>query len=109
MVRSKSKDLTISFLLFIFFKMHIILTGGYMNEYTLELKKILKQAEREKNELQSEYIEIEHFILSILLTENNIKNILNSYGINYEKYKKAIVYIVDYHFYYYDFYFERQF
>lgn len=58
-----------------------------MNEYTLELKKILKQAEREKNELQSEYIEIEHFILSILLTENNIKNILNSYGINYEKYK----------------------
>lgn len=61
-----------------------------MNEYTLDLKKVLKTAELKKIELNSKFVGTEHFILSLLKTDNKSSKILNSFNIYYDEYKKHI-------------------
>lgn len=62
-----------------------------MNEYTEELKKIFKKAESETLELKNDYVSSEHYILSILTSDNYIKEVLNDYNIFYEDYKMELI------------------
>lgn len=62
-----------------------------MNEYSEELKKVFKNAEIEKIKLQDKYVESNHFILSLLKTNNEIRALLNECDIDYENYKKESI------------------
>jgi len=58
-----------------------------MNSYT---KKIIKESEKECDNLGDEYLDTPHILLSVLKEKNNITNILKKMGISYQKYKKNI-------------------
>ena len=62
-----------------------------MYEYSLELKKIFKSAEKEREILKDNYVEEGHFVLSLLKNNSNLKNILNSYGVFYENFKTKLL------------------
>ena len=55
-----------------------------MISYEKNLIKILKLSEKEAYNLNHKYIGTEHFLLAILKSNNEIKNILNKYSIDYE-------------------------
>ena len=61
--------------------------------FSEETQHILKQAQKEKDELNHPYVGSEHLLLSIL-KESNIKNILKKHGITYKKFKDKLVSIV---------------
>lgn len=61
-----------------------------MNKYNETLIKILKCSEKEALNLNHQYIGTEHFILSILKIDNEIKDILNNSNITYNKYLNEI-------------------
>lgn len=50
----------------------------------------LKKSEEEAFNLSHKIVGIEHFILATLSFKNNIKAILNKYGVTYEKYKEKL-------------------
>lgn len=61
-----------------------------MSKYNETLIKILKSSEKEALNLNHQYIGTEHFILSILKTDNEIKDILNNSNITYNNYLNEI-------------------
>ena len=61
-----------------------------MNEYSNELKKVFKNAEKEKIELKNRFVESAHFLLSVLNSENDLSKLLNKYNIFYDNYKEKI-------------------
>lgn len=64
------------------------------NNFDLEVKKILKEAENEMFELHHPYVGSEHMLLGILKISENLKNILQSYNLTYEKFKKELINVV---------------
>lgn len=61
-----------------------------MSKYNEALIKILKSSEKEALNLNHQYIGTEHFILSILKIDNEIKDILNNSNITYNNYLNEI-------------------
>lgn len=61
--------------------------------FSEETQHILKQAQKEKDELNHPYVGSEHLFLSIL-KESNLKDILKKYGITYKKFKDKLVSLV---------------
>lgn len=61
-----------------------------MSKYNETLIKILKSSEKEALNLNHQYIGTEHFILSILKIDNEIKDILNNSNITYNNYLNEI-------------------
>lgn len=61
-----------------------------MNNYTEELKKILKCSEKEAMSLGSTNILTTHLLLSTLKTKNNLNSILNKHNIDYITIKKEL-------------------
>ena len=59
--------------------------------FSEEVRHILKQSKLEMQKLKHSFIGSEHLILSILNNENNIKDKLNSYGVNYDIYKNKLI------------------
>ena len=60
--------------------------------YSDDFKNIMKAAIEEKNNLKHPYVGTEHLLLSFLKVGNDsIVNILNSCGLNYEKFKSVLV------------------
>lgn len=62
-----------------------------MNKYSEEVKIALKQSEIEMLNLNHPYVGSEHLILSVLSFNNDISQILNTYNVNYKKYKKELI------------------
>ena len=60
---------------------------GYFNE---DARKALTLSKKEKDNTNSEFISTKHLLLSILSIDNNLKEKLNSYGLNYSKVKRLI-------------------
>ena len=54
------------------------------NDFEMEVKKILKQSEKEMLELNHPYVGSEHMILAILKSNTNVTSILNSFGLYYK-------------------------
>ncbi len=61
------------------------------SNFNYELKKILKNAKEEMYELGHSYIGTEHFLLSVLKSNNELKDILNNYNITYDSFKERII------------------
>lgn len=61
-----------------------------MNNYTDDLKKVLKQSEKEAYLNNDTFITTKHILLGLYKTENKIKNILEDNGITYELIKNEI-------------------
>lgn len=57
-----------------------------MYNYSLEVKKIFKEAEIEAEKLHQEYVGTEHLLLSILKTDTNATKLLEKYGLTYDKF-----------------------
>lgn len=64
------------------------------NNFDIEVKKILKEAEREMYDLNHPYVGSEHMLLGILKISENLKNLLESYNLTYKKFKTELVNIV---------------
>lgn len=64
------------------------------NDFEMEVKKILKQSEKEMLELNHPYVGSEHMILAILKSNTNVKSILNSFGLYYDNFKENLIKIV---------------
>ena len=64
-----------------------------MTKYNKFVIKILKKSEEEMYNLSHSIVGIEHLILATLNTKNDIKALLNNYGVTYEKYKEKLVII----------------
>lgn len=64
------------------------------NNYNLEVKKILKEAENEMFELNHPYVGSEHMLLGILKISTDLKELLASYDLTYEKFKRELITIV---------------
>lgn len=63
------------------------------NNYSYEVSKILKMAEREMMELRHPYVGTEHLLLSLLSLES-INKITNKYNLTYESFKDELINIV---------------
>jgi len=61
-----------------------------MNKYTEELKKILKQSEREALENNDPLVGTEHILLSLLKINNSLTETLTSLNIDYSLVKALI-------------------
>ncbi len=64
------------------------------NNFSSEVKKILKTAEREMYDLNHPYVGSEHMLLGILKISENLKVLLNSYNLTYEKFKSELISVV---------------
>lgn len=64
------------------------------NNFDIEVKKILKEAEREMYNLNHPYVGSEHMLLGILKISENLKNMLASYGITYNRFKTELINVV---------------
>lgn len=64
------------------------------NNFNLEVKKILKEAEKEMFDLNHPYVGSEHMLLAILHLDNSLKEILESYDLTYEGFKKELISVV---------------
>ena len=64
------------------------------NEFDLETKKILKNAEKEMFDLNHPYVGSEHLLLAILKTNNNITEIFKEYNVTYDSFKSNLIKIV---------------
>lgn len=63
------------------------------NNFDLEVKKILKQAEQEMFDLNHPYVGSEHMLLAILKI-SSLKDLLESYSLTYETFKRELISIV---------------
>lgn len=61
-----------------------------MNKYTEELRKVLKQSEKEAIDNNDPLVGTEHILLSILKIKTSLSNCLNSFNITYDKIKSLI-------------------
>lgn len=61
------------------------------SSFSDELKKIINGSKKEMKLLHHSYIGTEHFVLSILKYDNDIKKILNKFGIDYDTFKNKII------------------
>lgn len=59
--------------------------------FSYELKKILNDSKKEMIKLKHSYIGTEHFILSVLKSNSNLKILLNEYGLNYNNFIEKII------------------
>lgn len=57
-----------------------------MYNYSLEVKKIFKDAEIEAQMLNQEYVGTEHLLLSILASDTNVTKLLEKYNLTYDKF-----------------------
>ena len=62
--------------------------------YDIEVKRILKQAEKEMFILHHPYVGTEHMILAVLKSNANINATLNKHGLTYKKFRDSLVRIV---------------
>lgn len=61
--------------------------------FSEDARHILKQAQREKEELNHPYVGSEHLMLSIL-KEGSLKELLNKYGITYLKFREKLISLI---------------
>jgi len=61
------------------------------SNFSLELKKIINGSKKEMVLLKHSYIGTEHFVLSILKCNNDIKTILNKFGVTYDLFRNKII------------------
>ena len=59
--------------------------------YSEEARKILIQAKKEMKELKHPYVGSEHLMLAILKEENMISHRLKELGLDYQKFKDAVI------------------
>lgn len=64
------------------------------NNFNLEVKKILKEAEKEMFDLNHPYVGSEHMLLGILKTPGELKELLSSYNLTYDIFKKELINVV---------------
>jgi len=64
------------------------------NNFSLEVKKILKEAEQEMFNLNHPYVGSEHMLLGILKISNLLKTVLETYNLTYEGFKKELISVV---------------
>lgn len=64
------------------------------NDFDMEVKKILKSAEKEMYNLNHPYVGSEHVLLSILKSKSSSCEILKKYGITYDKFRNNLIRIV---------------
>ncbi len=64
------------------------------DKFDLEVKKILKEAEREMFDLNHPYVGSEHMLLGILKVCNSLKELLMSYDLTYKKFKMELINVV---------------
>ena len=62
--------------------------------YDIEVKRILKQSEKEMFLLHHPYVGTEHMILAILKSNSFVSEILNKYSLTYKGFKTSLVKIV---------------
>lgn len=62
--------------------------------YDIEVKRILKQSEKEMFLLHHPYVGTEHMILAILKSNSFVSEILNKYSLTYKRFKTSLVKIV---------------
>ncbi len=65
-----------------------------IGNFNMEAQNILLNAKKEMNELGHPYIGTEHLLLSILKSDSDISNRLNSYNLNYNNFKEELCKIV---------------
>lgn len=63
------------------------------NNFDLEVKKILKQAEQEMFDLNHPYVGSEHMLLAILKT-STLKSTLENYSLTYDSFRRELISIV---------------
>ena len=64
------------------------------NNYSLEVKRIFKDAEKIAIDLNHPYIGTEHLLLSLLKLDEKIKDVFFSYSITYDIFKDELMEIV---------------
>ena len=64
------------------------------NDYSLEIRKIFKDAEREMLELHHPYVGTEHLFLSLLKNDKRSIKLFNKYRITYELFKNELVNVI---------------
>lgn len=64
------------------------------NNFNLEVKKILKEAEKEMFNLNHPYVGSEHMLLGILHLDSPLKEVLKNYDLTYETFKKELISVV---------------
>ena len=64
------------------------------NDFDIEVKRVLKQAENEMFELNHPYVGSEHMMLAILKSKTNVSKILNKYNIEYKDFKDNLIRVV---------------
>jgi len=62
--------------------------------FDLEVKKILKNSEKEMYDLNHPYVGSEHLLLSILKSENYVSQLLNSYNLTYANFRDNLIRVV---------------
>lgn len=64
------------------------------NNYSLEVSRIFKDAEVIARELNHPYVGTEHLVLSMLQSEDKIKEVLNDYGLEYNEFLEELISLV---------------
>lgn len=64
------------------------------NNYSLDVSRIFKSAEVISQELNHPYVGTEHLVLSMLQSDDNIKNVLNDYGLEYNEFLEELISLV---------------
>ncbi len=64
------------------------------NNFNLEVKKILKEAENEMFELHHPYVGSEHMLLGILKISENLKELLKTYDLTYDIFRQELINVV---------------
>ena len=64
------------------------------NNYSLEISKIFKDAEKLMLELNHSYVGTEHLLLSMLKNSKEVKEILKKYELEYDSFLKELLYVV---------------
>ncbi len=64
------------------------------DNFNLEVKKILKEAENEMYDLNHPYVGSEHMLLGILKISESLKELLENYDLTYENFKEELIEIV---------------
>lgn len=64
------------------------------NNFNLEVKKILKEAEQEMFDLNHPYVGSEHMLLGILKISTELKTLLANYDLTYERFRRELINVV---------------
>ena len=64
------------------------------NNFDSEVRKILKNAEKEMFELHHPYVGSEHMLLAILKSNSNTSKVLESHGLTYDNFKSNLIRVV---------------